>query len=112
MNLDKEILFPHSPDASTIILACQRQNYSASVIARAVEDCDAHVLNLNVLASLSEAGELMVALRVDHRNAASVARSLRRFGYDIVDVKSPDYIDIDAEEARSRANELLRYLEV
>ena len=112
MNLDKEILFPHSPDASTIILACQRQNYSASVIARAVEDCDAHVLNLNVLASLSEAGELMVALRVDHRNAASVARSLRRFDYDMIDVESPDYVDIDAEEARSRANELLRYLEV
>lgn len=112
MELDKDILFPHSPDASTIILACQQSNYSASVIARAVEDCDAHVINLNVLACRSEVGELMVALRVDHRNASSVARSLRRFGYEVIDIESPDDFDIDAEVARSRANELLRYLEI
>lgn len=112
MELDNEILFPHSPDASTIIITCQPANYSASVIARAVEDCDAHVINLNILACRTDADELMIALRVDHRNASSVARSLQRFGYDVIDIEAPDDFDLDTEVARSRANELLRYLEI
>ncbi|RXE71424.1 hypothetical protein ED352_05410 [Muribaculaceae bacterium Isolate-002 (NCI)] len=112
MDLTQDILFPHSPDASTLVLACRPQDYSASMIARAVEDCDAHVINLNLLADRTPAGELQVALRVDHRNASSVARSLRRFGYDVLEIVSPEEYDPDAELARSRANELLRYLEI
>lgn len=112
MDLDKDILFPHSPDASSLVVACRPQDYSASVIARAVEDCDAHVVNLNVLAGRTPYGELQVALRVDHRNASAVARSLGRFGYEVVSIESPEEADPGAEQARSRANELLRYLEI
>lgn len=94
------------------MLACRRQDYSASVIARAVEDCDAHVINLNVLGECTPYGEMQVALRVDHRNASAVARSLQRFGYEVVEIESPEEYDPGAEQARSRANELLRYLEI
>lgn len=100
------------PEASTLVVACRRQDYSASVIARAVEDCDAHVINLNVLATSAEYDIVQVALRIDHRNPASVARSLQRFGYEVVDMDIPDGYDADTETARSRANELLRYLEI
>lgn len=112
LDLDKDILFPHSPDASTLVLACLPQDYSASVIARAVEDCDAHVINLNVMGEHTPAGEMKVALRVDHRNATAVSRSLQRFGYEVIEVDQPDDFNPDAEMARSRVNELLRYLEV
>lgn len=112
MDLDKDILFPHVPDASTIVVACGRQDYSASVIARAVEDCDAHLINLNVLAAAPDYGGLHVALRIDHRNPSPVVRSLQRFGYEVVDIDSPEGADTDVETARSRANELIRYLEI
>lgn len=112
MDLDNGNLFPYSPDASTLVVACQPQDYSASVIARAVEDCDAHVINLNVLGERTAYGALQVALRIDRRNAFPVSRSLSRFGYDIVEVDSPHEADFDTEHTRSRANELLRYLEI
>lgn len=112
MDLDNGNLFPYSPDASTLVVSCQPQDYSASVIARAVEDCDAHVINLNVLGDRTPCGALQVALRIDRRNAFPVSRSLRRFGYDIIEVEAPREADFEAEHARTRANELLRYLEI
>lgn len=93
-------------------MACKSQDYSASVIARAVEDCDAHVINLNVLSRPGRYGEVQVALRIDRRNPSRAARSLQRYGYEVVEVNAPDDYDPDAEQARSRANELLRYLEI
>lgn len=112
MDLDKDILFPRSPDASSLMVACRPQDYSASVIARAVEDCGAHVINLNVLASHTSHGDVQVALRIDRRNPVPAARSLRRFGYEVVEIDAPEADDPYAEQARSRANELLRYLEI
>lgn len=112
MELNTDILFPHLADASSLVIACGQQDYSASVIARAVEDCDAHLVNLNVLADRTPYGGVKVALRIDHRNASAVARSLQRFGYEVMEVESPEAYDPGAEQSRDRANELLRYLEV
>lgn len=87
-------------------------DYSASAIARAVEDCDAHLINLNVLADRpSEApGQCLVALRVDHRNASAVARSLERYGYRILDLEHAPGADSDT--MRERVRELIHYLDV
>lgn len=72
-------------------MRCRRSDYSASLIARAVEDCDAHLLNLNVTAlSGEEADDLVVDLRINHRNALSVARSLERYGYEVTDIAGLD----------------------
>ena len=78
----------YAQDASHMLVACRRDDYSASRMARAVEDADAHVLNLNVTALHPEgAGPdmVLVALRVGRRDAAAVARSLARYGYETVD---------------------------
>ncbi|MDD6890251.1 MAG: hypothetical protein PUD39_08330 [Bacteroidales bacterium] len=112
MDLNLDILFPPSADVSSLVVACKSQDYSASAIARAVEDCDAHVVNLNVLSRPGRCGELQVSLRIDRRNPSRAVRSLQRYGYEVVEVDSPDGFDADAEQARSRANELLRYLEM
>ncbi|GFI52668.1 hypothetical protein IMSAGC021_00974 [Muribaculaceae bacterium] len=45
-----ERLFPKMEESSTLVLTCRRGDYSASRIARAVDDADAHLLNLNVTA--------------------------------------------------------------
>lgn len=112
MEFDKNIYFPPQPDASTLVIACEPKDYLASAICRAVEDCDAHVLNLNVLGGRTEYGAVEVALRIDRRNASAVARSLRRFGYDVVETDAHSQADPGVDHARDRVNELLRYLEV
>lgn len=103
-------LFPPTPDESHILIGCRRSDYCASRISQAVEDCNAQLLNLNVTAIPSEFSELIVALRVNHRNVEAISRSLTRYGYDVLDARSNN--NADNERMRNRANELLRMLEV
>lgn len=115
LNSDKvlEHLFPPVPDSSRLTVSCRRADYSASALARAVEDCDAHLLNLNVTSATSMdpyGDELTIELRVNHRNAMSVARSLERYGYRVVGVENA--ADADCDTLRERYNELLRIIDL
>lgn len=108
---EHERLFPRVEDSTTLRVACNRSDYSASAIARAVEDCDAHVLNLNVTGE-SEGllpGEIVVELRINHLNGGAAARSLERYGFRVVSVGDSDgYVD---ETLQERVNSLLRLIE-
>lgn len=101
-------------EGSSLIVAVNAADYLASTIARAVEDTDAHLLNLNVAEDRTEHDELMVHLRIDRRHALAAARSLERYGYRVVAVDSGTGGDdaIDDETTRQRVNALLRYLEI
>lgn len=68
-------LMPARPDASRLTVTCRPGDYSASAIARAVEDCNAHLLNLNVTSDTDADGDLTVELRISHRDTGAVARS-------------------------------------
>lgn len=105
-----QYLFPANPDASRLTLLCRRGDYAASVIARAVEDADAHLLNLNVTGQPSVDDRVTVEVRISHRNAGAVARSLERYGIEVIAVDNADGPDIDT--ARRRVNELIHYLDV
>lgn len=107
---DIDTLFPPVTDSATLLLGCRRVDYSVSIIARAVEDCNAKVLNLNVTAMEADAAELLVLLRVGVRNADAVVRSLTRYGYDTLAVS--DASDTDDGTSRDRALELLHYLQI
>lgn len=106
-----EHLFPPTIDQCRLLIECGQGDYCASQIARAVEDCNAQVLNLNVTAlPPRRPGGLVVDLRANHRNSEAISRSLSRYGYEVIDAVGPDG---PADEAmRQRANELLRMLEV
>lgn len=107
-----EALTPPLPDeASELLMSCHPDDYSASSIARAVEDCDAQLLGLSVTAMRDTGGLPVIALRVNVRDASGVARSLRRYGYDPFFVGSaPD--TVMRRRAQDRANELIHYLEM
>lgn len=106
-------LFPPSDEASEIMVACRRSDYSASAIARAVEDCDAHLINLNITADPAPDGsdDLVVELRIGHRNAMGVARSLERYGFRVLltrhgramrdDRFSPEFVEPAVDRVRS-----------
>lgn len=108
---DMSVLFPPTPDESRLLVGCRRDDYSASLIARAVEDCDAHVLNLNVtgLKPVREGNDLVVDLRVNHRNTLAISRSLTRYGYDVIQAYGADSDD-STDTLRSNAQSLLHIL--
>lgn len=98
-------------EASELLLSCHPSDYSASAIARAVEDCDAQLLGLSVTGMRDEAGLPIIALRINVRDASGVARSLRRYGYDPIFVAtSAD--SVTRLRAQERINELIHYLEM
>lgn len=103
-------LFPQLQESTELTVTCPPGNYSASAIAHAVEDADAHVLNLNVVEGTEPQSRTTVILRVNHSRGDSVARSLARYGYDTVEMSGiPGMVNPEMAE---RVNELLHYLEV
>lgn len=106
-----ERLYPPVAEGSRLLAACLPSDYSASRIAHAVEDCDAQLLNLNVTSdSALTDNRTVFELRVNHRSPAAVARSLERYGFEVLDVDRQALAD-DAVMA-SRLAELIHYLEL
>ena len=101
--------YPHNSEATEIVLCCPPCDYSASLICRAAEDCDAHVLNLNVTDERTETGNIIVDIRINHCDGENVTRSLERYGYEVLDYFSPSH---KAEYAEERAEEILRILNI
>ena len=88
-NSNIEQMFPPNHESCWVKVLCGRTDYSASRLARAVEDCDAHLLNLNILATSPSADMVAVLLRVGMRHGQSVVRSLARYGYDSEVITDP-----------------------
>ena len=106
--------FPAVGDSSRLIVGCRSEDYSASRIAHAVEDCNAHLLNLNITSMSGSADDdvagypVLVDLRISHRNPGRVTRSLERYGYTVLSAHGDD----EAAEAPSNIDSLFRYLEI
>ena len=94
-----ETLTPPLPqEASELLLSCPPADYSASSIARAVEDCDAQLLALSVTGMRDPEGLPVIALRVNVRDASFFVGS------------QPD--SATRRRAQDRVNELIHYLEM
>lgn len=106
----EERLFPPNPECCELSVACARSDYSASRISRAVEDADAHLLNLNVTSETLPSGEIIVDLRVSHRDAGAVRRSLERYGYSAISIRSG--YDLMEQEIVERIGELMAHIEI
>ncbi len=108
---ENSYLFPPIGEESRLLIRCRKMDYSASIMSRAIEDCGAAVMNLNVTSlDPGSEGDLLVAARVNIVGTDSITRSLSRYGYEVVDAKHPD--NDDTARLRMRAAELLRYLEM
>lgn len=102
-------LFPEAGDSSQLKVHCKRTDYSASHLSRAIEDAEAHVLNLNITDEVPFEGGLTVEVRISHRNPSAAARSLERYGYAVGQTSCPD---ITTELTRRRINEFMAHLDV
>lgn len=73
-------------DCSVITLECKPQDYCASLLAHAVEDTDAHLVDL--FSAPGENGNITVTLRVRQSDPSPVVRSLERYDFNVVDAHS------------------------
>ena len=73
-------------DCSVITLECAPENYSASLLAHAIEDSDAHLVDL--FSSPAENGNISVTLRVRHSDPTAAVRSLERYDFRVLEAHS------------------------
>lgn len=106
-----EAAMPPHPDSCELLVACPPGDYSASAMAKAVEDCDVQLLALSVTGMRDAEGRPVVMLRANTRRPDGIARSLARYGYDVIHTAGA--LSPEARgEAVARVNELLHYLEL
>lgn len=107
-------LFPERQEWCVVTITCPAGVYSSSAICRAVEDCDAHVLNLNVTAGdgwESGAGPV-IELRVSHTGVRSLERSLERYGYTVISAQASDMTMASNDTLSVRTRNLLHLLDI
>lgn len=73
-------------DCSVITIECAPEDYCASVLAHAIEDSDAHLVDL--LSAPGENGHIRVTLRVRHSDPTAAVRSLERYDFHVIDAHS------------------------
>lgn len=106
-----QALLPDGTDSCELLVACRPGDYSASALAKAVEDCDARLTALTVTSMRDQGGNPVVMLRADTRNPEGIERSLARYGYEVLHSHGELTAD-ERAEAMARVNELLHYLEI
>lgn len=106
-----EASLPPHPDSCELLVTCRPTDYSASALAKAVEDCDTQLLALSVTGMRDDRGNLVVMLRANTPDADAVGRSLARYGYEVVHTVG-NLSPAARAEAVARVNELLHYLEI
>lgn len=119
---ENDYLFPPVAESSRLLVGCRREDYSASRIAHAVEDCNAHLLNLNVTSGGTKSDNgvkeshqadakfpVLVDIRVSHINARNITRSLERYGYTVLETRSEMP---DNDTLSQRIEGFFRYLEI
>lgn len=95
-------------DSSLITIICAAGDYSASHIAHAVEDADAHLVDL--ISSPAADGRIRVFLRVRHTDPTAAVRSLERYGFFVEEAIGAN--SRSADLALERMAALISYLNV
>lgn len=95
-------------DSSEIHVECTPAEYSASSLAHAIEDTDAHLVDL--LTRPSDDGMINVTLRVRHTDPTAAVHSLERYGYKVVSARGASYNG--ATLAAERLLELQTFLNI
>lgn len=85
-------------DSSYICLDCSPYDYSASSIARAVEDADAHLVDLWTVPS--DHNTIQVTLRVRHSDPSACVNQLERHGFNVTRAVGANNVDADLVRER------------
>lgn len=97
-------------DCSVVTVECRPEDYSASMLAHAVEDSDAHLVDL--FTTPGEDGLLRVTLRVRQSDPSAAVHNLERYDFKVVDAHGSNNDDRDKEIAIERLLSLQALLNV
>ncbi|MDE6682572.1 MAG: hypothetical protein K2J87_04015, partial [Muribaculaceae bacterium] len=86
-------MLPARDDSSFVTLECAPADYSASRISHAVEDSDAHIVDL--WSAPAENGKIRVTIRVRRADPTPTVHNLERYGYDVVEASASEYQDAE-----------------
>lgn len=92
-------------DCSVIELECSPADYSASILARAIEDTDAHLVDM--FSVPAEDGRLRVTLRIRCEDPTAAVHSLERYGYEVSEVFGHENLEATASLERLLALQAL-----
>lgn len=95
-------------DCSIIIVECTPENFSASKIAHAIEDADAHLFDM--ISTPTDSGMVRITLRIGHIDPSAAIRSIERYEMTVVDAFASNFKS--AEISSQRLHELSVYLNI
>lgn len=101
-------LIAQRDDSSIVTILCAAGDYSASHIAHAVEDADAHLVDM--ISCPAPDGQIRVLLRVRHTDPTAAVRSLERYGFLVEEAIGAN--SRSADLALERMAALISYLNV
>lgn len=98
-----------STAGSTITIQLQRADFTLSELVHLIETEGAKILGLTVEQPSDIDATIRISLKISHEDTSAVTSSLQRHGYTTTTENRNDLMQIDLS---SRADELLRYLDV
>lgn len=78
-------------DCSVITVECRPEDFSASLLAHAVEDSDAHLVDM--MSAPGENGNMLVTLRVRLSDPSPAIHNLERYDYKVVEAHAKTNAD-------------------
>lgn len=94
---------------STITVQLERADFTLSELVHLIETEGAKILGLTVEQPDNTQSVIRISLKISHEDTSAVTSSLQRHGYTTTTENRNDLMQIDLS---SRADELLRYLDV
>lgn len=92
-------------DSSVITLECRPEEYSASLLAHAVEDSDAHLVDLWSVPAAD--GMMQVTLRVRSSDPSAAVRSLERYDFRVTEASGREMQTLEVAGERLLALQAL-----
>lgn len=92
-------------DSSLVTVECGAGDYSASRLAHAVEDADAHLVDL--WSAPARHGRVAVTMRVRRSDPTPVCHSLERYGFEVVASHGGHGIDAEVSAERLLALQMI-----
>lgn len=94
---------------SVIMVQMQKSDFTLSKLIHLIETEGAKILGLTVERPEVDESAVQISIKLTHEDTSAVVSSLKRHGFNAATVNRKDLVQVDLT---SRANELIRYLDL
>lgn len=94
---------------SVITVVMEKPDFTLSKLVHIIETENAKILGLTVEQTEKEESLLQVSIKLNLEDTSAITSSLKRYGFVVASIAKQDLLQVDMT---SRANELIRYLDL